>query len=141
MKIAGAPISWGVCEVPGWGYQLSSDRVLTEMRQAGLTATELGPDGFLPTDTGELIALLDGYGLACVGGFVPVVLLQATTTIRPTISPVRWSRWSPPAPASWCWPPPPAWTATTTAPCSTSTSGPLCFPTSTGWPASSPSAD
>ena len=22
-KIAGAPISWGVCEVPGWGYQLS----------------------------------------------------------------------------------------------------------------------
>ena len=21
-KIAGAPISWGVCEVPGWGYQL-----------------------------------------------------------------------------------------------------------------------
>ncbi len=24
MKIAGAPISWGVCEVPGWGYQLDS---------------------------------------------------------------------------------------------------------------------
>ena len=23
MKIAGAPISWGVCEVPGWGYQLT----------------------------------------------------------------------------------------------------------------------
>ncbi|ANI40930.1 sugar phosphate isomerase/epimerase family protein [Mycolicibacterium vaccae] len=76
MKIAGAPISWGVCEVPGWGYQLSSDRVLTEMRQAGLTATELGPEGFLPTDTGELVELLDGYGLACVGGFVPVVLYR-----------------------------------------------------------------
>lgn len=74
MKIAGAPISWGVCEVPGWGYQLSSDRVLTEMRQAGLTATELGPTGFLPTDTVELVQLLDGYGLSCVGGFVPVVL-------------------------------------------------------------------
>ena len=29
-KIAGAPISWGVCEVPGWGYQLPPDRVLTE---------------------------------------------------------------------------------------------------------------
>lgn len=74
MKIAGAPISWGVCEVAGWGYQLSSDRVLTEMRQAGLTATELGPTGFLPTDTVELVQLLDGYGLSCVGGFVPVVL-------------------------------------------------------------------
>ena len=32
-KIAGAPISWGVCEVPGWGYQLPPDRVLTEMRE------------------------------------------------------------------------------------------------------------
>ena len=76
MKIAGAPISWGVCEVPGWGYQLDSDRVLAEMRQAGLTATELGPEGFLPTDTGELVKLLDGFGLACVGGFVPVVLYK-----------------------------------------------------------------
>jgi inosose dehydratase len=40
-KIAGAPISWGVCEVPGWGYQLGPDRVLAEMRQVGLLATEL----------------------------------------------------------------------------------------------------
>ena len=47
--IAGAPISWGVCEVPGWGYQLPPDRVLTEMREIGLAATELGPEGFLPT--------------------------------------------------------------------------------------------
>ncbi len=77
MRIAGAPISWGVCEVPGWGYQLDSQRVLSEMRQAGLTATELGPDGFLPADTGELVSLLDGFGLACVGGFVPVILHDA----------------------------------------------------------------
>ena len=41
-KIAGAPISWGVCEVPGWGYQLSPERVLAEMTQVGLAATELG---------------------------------------------------------------------------------------------------
>ena len=58
IKIAGAPISWGVCEVPGWGYQLDRDRVLTEMRGAGLTATELGPDGFLPTDTEKLKSVL-----------------------------------------------------------------------------------
>ena len=77
MKIAGAPISWGVCEVPGWGYQLSPDRVLAEMREAGLTATELGPDGFLPADPEQLTAMLDGFGLSCVGGFVPVVLHQA----------------------------------------------------------------
>lgn len=76
MKIAGAPISWGVCEVPGWGYQLNPSRVLTEMREAGLTATELGPEGFLPTDTAELTALLASHGLSCVGGFVPVVLYR-----------------------------------------------------------------
>ncbi|MGV0597794.1 sugar phosphate isomerase/epimerase family protein [Mycolicibacterium vulneris] len=74
IKIAGAPISWGVCEVPGWGYQLEPARVLTEMRGAGLSATELGPDGFLPADTTELTDLLAGHQLSCVGGFVPVVL-------------------------------------------------------------------
>ena len=76
IKIAGAPISWGVCEVPGWGYQLEPDRVLDEMRGAGLTATELGPDGFLPTDSEKLKAVLRQHDLACVGGFVPVVLFR-----------------------------------------------------------------
>jgi inosose dehydratase len=74
IKIAGAPISWGVCEVPGWGFQLEPDRVLTEMRGVGLTATELGPEGFLPTETDELKSVLAQHQLACVGGFVPVVL-------------------------------------------------------------------
>ena len=32
-RVAGAPISWGVCEVPGWGYQLRPHRVLAEMRR------------------------------------------------------------------------------------------------------------
>ena len=51
-RIAGAPISWGVCEVPGWGFQLGSQQVLTEMREVGLTATELGPDGSCPPTRG-----------------------------------------------------------------------------------------
>jgi inosose dehydratase len=76
IKIAGAPISWGVCEVPGWGYQLQPDRVLTEMHESGLTATELGPDGFLPSDTDELNSVLRAHDLTCVGGFVPVVLFR-----------------------------------------------------------------
>lgn len=74
VKIAGAPISWGVCEVPDWGYQLSPERVLTEMNTAGLSATELGPEGFLPSDPAELTALLDRHNMACVGTFAPVVL-------------------------------------------------------------------
>ncbi|AQT79452.1 inosose dehydratase [Mycolicibacterium litorale] len=74
LNIAGAPISWGVCEVPGWGYQLTPERVLTEMAEAGLSATELGPEGFLPADPAALATLLEEYGLSCVGSFAPVVL-------------------------------------------------------------------
>lgn len=74
MKIAGAPISWGVCEVPGWGYQLDPSRVLTEMRQVGLEATELGPQGWLPQAPAQRAEALRPYGLAAVGAFVPVVL-------------------------------------------------------------------
>src|SRR5215211_3690848 len=73
-KIAGAPISWGVCEVPGWGYQLGPDRVLTEMREVGLTATELGPEGFLPSQPQAMAQILDHHGLQAVGGFTPLLL-------------------------------------------------------------------
>ena len=73
-RIAGAPISWGVCEVPGWGHQLAPQRVLTEMREVGLAATEVGPDGFLPADQTKLVHTLAEHDLHAVGGFVPVVL-------------------------------------------------------------------
>jgi inosose dehydratase len=74
LRVAGAPISWGVCEVPGWGYQLPPERVLTEMHDLGLTAAEFGPDGFLPADPAGRAAALRRHGLGAVGGFVPVVL-------------------------------------------------------------------
>jgi inosose dehydratase len=73
-KIAGAPISWGVCEVPGWGHQLPPERVLAEMQEAGLAATEFGPDGFLPADPTALAGVLAARRLTAVGGFTPVVL-------------------------------------------------------------------
>ena len=86
LKLAGAPISWGVCEVPGWGYQLTPHRVLAEMRDVGLAATELGPEGFLPSDPDELTALLDSFGLSCVGTFVPVLLHDAGHDPLPDIA-------------------------------------------------------
>jgi inosose dehydratase len=73
-RIAGAPISWGVCEVPGWGYQLAPDQVLRQMNEIGLTATELGPDGFLPADPAALAQTLAEHQLTAVGGFTPFVL-------------------------------------------------------------------
>jgi inosose dehydratase len=79
-RLAGAPITWGVCEVPGWGHQMPAERVLSEMRSVGLRATELGPDGFLPR--GSERALLDASGLALVAGFVPAVLHDPSSLER-----------------------------------------------------------
>lgn len=73
-RIAGAPITWGVDGSLGWGYLMNRERVLAEMQQIGLSATELGPDGYLPGDAQELKNLLDRFDLALVGGFVPAVL-------------------------------------------------------------------
>jgi inosose dehydratase len=73
-KIAGAPISWGVCEVPGWGYQLGPERVLREAREIGLVATELGPEGFLPSEPDAMAEVLSQHHLQAVGGFTPLLL-------------------------------------------------------------------
>ncbi|MDQ1483890.1 MAG: inosose dehydratase [Actinomycetota bacterium] len=73
-RLAGAPISWGVCEVPGWGWQPDSATVLSQMRELGLAATEFGPDGFLPEDPQGRAKALADKGLRGVGGFVPVIL-------------------------------------------------------------------
>jgi inosose dehydratase len=73
-RIAGAPVSWGVIEVPDWGYQMPADRVLREASSLGLPAVEAGPEGLLPADPPECRNLLSEYGLGLVGGFVPAVL-------------------------------------------------------------------
>lgn len=85
-RVAGAPISWGVCEVPDWGHQMAPDRVLAEMRDLGLAAAEFGPDGFLPADPAERARLLASYGLRPVGGFVPLVLHDAARDPLPDLS-------------------------------------------------------
>ncbi|QXV62458.1 sugar phosphate isomerase/epimerase [Amycolatopsis sp. TNS106] len=74
IRVAAAPISWGVCEVPGWGRVLDAGTVLGEMAELGVRATELGPPGYLPRDPSALRGLLGGYELKLVGGFLAVVL-------------------------------------------------------------------
>jgi inosose dehydratase len=81
--LAGAPISWGVCEVPGWGRQLEPERVLAEMASLGLQATELGPVGYLSMDADRVRGMLDRFGLRLVAGFVPLALHT------PSIDPAR----------------------------------------------------
>jgi inosose dehydratase len=73
-RLAAAPISWGICEVPGWGHQLAPERVFGEMASLGVRATELGPIGYLPFEPAAIREQLDRHGLRLVGGFVPLVL-------------------------------------------------------------------
>jgi len=77
INIAGAPISWGVCEVPNWGHQMEPSRVLREMSELGLGATEFGPDGFLPMQPELKASILKEHNMTAVGGFVPVILHRA----------------------------------------------------------------
>ena len=77
-RMATAPISWGICEVPGWGHQLPVGRVLGEMAELGFPATELGSDGYLPTEPVELKAALAPHGLGLLAAFVPLILHEPT---------------------------------------------------------------
>ena len=53
---------------------LPAERVLAEMTELGIVATEFGAPGFLPDGDAELSALLNRFGVSVTGGFVPVVL-------------------------------------------------------------------
>lgn len=88
-RLAVAPISWGICEVPGWGRMLDAERVLGEMAALGLTATELGAPGFLPDDETQLRTVLDRHGLRLAATFLPVVVHEpdvsaAATSVQAT---------------------------------------------------------
>ncbi|MEP7021262.1 MAG: TIM barrel protein, partial [Pseudonocardiales bacterium] len=71
-RTAAAPISWGVCEAPGWGHEMKPDRVLGEMRELGLRTTELGPTGYLGAQPKDVRDELDRYDMHLIGGFLPV---------------------------------------------------------------------
>ena len=85
MKIAGAPISWGVCEVPDWGYQMSPERVLAEMKEIGLTATEFGPQGWLPIEAEARAAKVGTFGLTPVGAFFLAVMHDPASDPIPAV--------------------------------------------------------
>jgi inosose dehydratase len=92
-KIAAAPISWGVSEVPDWGAQLAPGRVLDDARRLGFRAIEAGPPGFLPGDASVAARELDGHGLRCVAGFVTAVLHDASRRDAELASVERQAAW------------------------------------------------
>ena len=50
MRVASAPVSWGVMENIELPDDYTPDRVLDEIVEAGYSGTELGPYGFLPSN-------------------------------------------------------------------------------------------
>ncbi len=69
-RIAAAPISWGVSEVPGWGHQISPSRVLKEILHLGIRASEMGPHSYFAND--EVADEITASGFSIVAGFVPL---------------------------------------------------------------------
>ncbi len=74
IRVGNAPCSWGVLEFDLDGEAQGADQVLWEMDSAGFEGTELGDWGFMPTEPGDLRALLGLHNLELVGAFVPVRL-------------------------------------------------------------------
>ena len=74
IRIGTAPVSWGVMEIDSWGARKPYRDVLDEMARAGYVGTELGPYGYFPTDSKQLIEELSVRGLSMVTGFVPLPL-------------------------------------------------------------------
>ncbi|MEZ5535414.1 MAG: TIM barrel protein [Thiolinea sp.] len=67
LQLSNAPCSWGVefagnPDNPGW------QSVLDDIQQAGYGATELGPLGYMPTDTAVLREALEARGLQLLAG-------------------------------------------------------------------------
>jgi inosose dehydratase len=67
MRLASAPVTWGVWEKTIGRDDLIPPALLLEtMRRLGYTATELGPPGYLSAQ------LLEQFEMALVGGFAPL---------------------------------------------------------------------
>jgi inosose dehydratase len=77
MRLASAPVSWGIMENIPLPEDYSADRVLDEIAEAGYAGTELGPYGFLPTNANELRAALAKRKLTLCSAFIEMDLGNA----------------------------------------------------------------
>ena len=69
LSLGTAPDSWGVW-FPRDDHQVGWEQYLDEVARAGYLYTELGPQGFLPQDPGQLRDELAKRNLTVVGGTV-----------------------------------------------------------------------
>jgi len=74
IKVASAPINWGIMEHVELPADYPYSRVLDEIKAAGYSGTELGPYGFLPADSTVLRRELTKRSLTLCSAFVDVEL-------------------------------------------------------------------
>jgi inosose dehydratase len=79
IRIASAPVSWGIYEFEGIEPKFKHSQVLDEIAETGYNGIELGPYGYLPTDPVKLREELDVRGFQLLSAFVPVKLVDAST--------------------------------------------------------------
>jgi len=76
LRVANAPVSWGIMEVEDWNPPLAYTTFLDELKSAGYAGTELGPYGYLPTDAHVLGEQLQARSLTLTSAFVPIRLKE-----------------------------------------------------------------
>jgi inosose dehydratase len=64
---------------------MTPERVLQEMADLGLGATEFGPLGFLPIEPADRAKVLAEHGMEAVGGFFPIIMHQADFDPLPAV--------------------------------------------------------
>lgn len=74
IRAATAPINWGIMEHVEFPAAYPYGRVLDEMAAAGYSGTELGPYGFLPSDSAVLRLELQKRSLTLCSAFVDIEL-------------------------------------------------------------------
>ena len=74
IKVASAPINWGIMEHVELPADYPYNRVLDEIKSAGYAGTELGPYGFLPSDSAVLRNELAKRSLTLCSAFVDIEL-------------------------------------------------------------------
>jgi inosose dehydratase len=73
-RLALSPVCWGISDIPGWGHQLDSERVLSEAAAVGEGAITAGPPGFLPDRSDQTKPLLKRHRQRLVAGEVHAIL-------------------------------------------------------------------
>lgn len=78
IRVANAPISWGIMEHVELPADYPYGRVLDEIKAAGYSGTELGPFGFLPSESSALRSELAKRSLTLCSAFVDIELGNAS---------------------------------------------------------------